>query len=204
MKGIEVRVYDATTDEQIGVFDSIDAASYEYEVSANAIKNSILGKTKSVKGLYFKSEDEINTPKNHYKVRMYDAQTNQLLHTFNTLSEASDATCISKGTIWKNLVGLQKTVCKRQYIFRSDGIEYKPKHIEPYIQKGKSKDWLKKAVDVYSIESDEVIGTFDSISEAAKFIGCKASNITANIKGGLKYKHQGTIYKKYYCKYHNE
>ncbi|MBD5225808.1 MAG: hypothetical protein HDS68_07600 [Bacteroidales bacterium] len=31
--GIEVKVYDATTNEQIGVFDSVAAASYEYEVS---------------------------------------------------------------------------------------------------------------------------------------------------------------------------
>ena len=33
MKGIEVRVYDATTDELIGVFDSVAIASDEYGVS---------------------------------------------------------------------------------------------------------------------------------------------------------------------------
>lgn len=33
MKGIEVRVYDATTDELIGVFDSVTIASDEYGVS---------------------------------------------------------------------------------------------------------------------------------------------------------------------------
>ncbi|WP_423805868.1 NUMOD1 domain-containing DNA-binding protein [Phocaeicola sartorii] len=42
---------------------------------------------------------------------------------------------------------------------------------------------------MYSVETDEVIGSFDSITEAAKFIGCKASNITANINGCWKYKH---------------
>lgn len=31
--GIEVKVFDATTKEQIGVFDSVATASYEYEVS---------------------------------------------------------------------------------------------------------------------------------------------------------------------------
>ena len=33
MKGIEVKVYDATTDELIGVFDSVAIASDEYGVS---------------------------------------------------------------------------------------------------------------------------------------------------------------------------
>ncbi len=31
--GIEVKVYDATTDELIGEFDSVANAAYEYEVS---------------------------------------------------------------------------------------------------------------------------------------------------------------------------
>ncbi|MBD5225809.1 MAG: hypothetical protein HDS68_07605 [Bacteroidales bacterium] len=51
------------------------------------------------------------------------------------------------------------------------------------------KDWLRKAVDVYSVETDDILGTFDSVTEAAKFIGCKASNVTANLKGNWKYKH---------------
>lgn len=200
--GIEVKVYDASTDELIGVFDSISTASYEYEVSPTAIKNSILGKTKSVKGLYFRSDDVINTPKNHYEVRMYDAQTNQLLHTFSSLQEASNVTKIPKGCIWKNLTGLQKTVNKKQYIFRCDAIEYKPNNPEPYIQKGVSKP--RKAVDVFDVETDELLGTFQSQTAAANFIGCKSSAVCINIKGNLKHKHQGTIYKKYYCKYHYE
>lgn len=204
MNGIEVKVYYASTDELIGEFDTIDAASYEYEVSAKAIKNSILGKTKSIKGLYFRSDDLVNVPKNHYEVKMYEADTNRLLHTFSSLAEASRVTGYPASVIWKNLTGYQKTVDKRQYIFRSEGVEYKPKHPEPYIQKGQSKNWLKKAVDVYSVEEDELLGTFESVTAAANFIGCKSSAVTVNCKSRLKYKHQGTIYKKYYCKYHNE
>ena len=55
--GIEVKVYDASNDELIGVFDTIQLASYEYEVSPKAIKDCIEGKRKSVKGLYFRSDD---------------------------------------------------------------------------------------------------------------------------------------------------
>lgn len=111
--GIEVKVYDASTDELIGEFDTIDAASYEYEVSAKAIKNSILGKTKSIKGLYFRSDDLVNVPKNHYEVRMYEADTNRLLHTFSSLAETSRVTGYPASVIWKNLTGYQKTVDKR-------------------------------------------------------------------------------------------
>ena len=100
--------------------------------------------------------------------------------------------------------GYQKTVDKKQYIFRSDGVEFKPNHPEPYIQKGQSKNWLKKAVDVFEVGTDELLGTFESVTAAANFIGCKTSNVTQNCKSRLKYKHQATIYKKYYCKYHYE
>ena len=204
MKGVEVKVYDADTNELIGEFDTIQLASYEYEVSPKAIKDCILGFRDSVKGLYFRSEDQVNVPKNHYEVRQYDAKTNQLINTFSSLSEASRATGYTRGTIWKNLAGLQKTVDKKQYIFRSDAIEYSPANPEPYIQKGMKKEQIRKAVDVYSVETDDLVGSFDSLTDAANFIGCKVSNITANLKGNLKYKHQRTIYKKYYCKYHNE
>ena len=203
MKGIEVRVYDANTDELLGVFDTIQITAYEYEVSPNTIKDCILGFRESVKG-FFRSDYEVNIPKNHYEVRQYDAKTNVLINTFSSLAEASNATGYSRGTIWKNLTGLQKTVDNKQYIFRSDAIEFNPTHLEPYIQKGRKKDWLKKAVDVFDIETDELLGTFESVTEAANFIGCKPSTVTLNLKSKLKYKHQGTIYKKYYCKYHDE
>lgn len=199
---IEVKVYDSNTDELIGVYDSINIASYECEVSANAIKNSILGKTTSIKGMYFRSEDKINQPKNHYKIDMYDAKTGELLNTFDYLEQAANETGISKVNIWRNLKGIQKTVCKKQYIFKSDGLEYKPKHPEPYIQKGVSKECNKKAVDVYSCETNELLGTFDSVTKAAEFIGCKAGQVSMSLRNKPKRKQYGTIYKKYYCKYH--
>lgn len=202
--GIEVKVYDASTDELLGVFDTIQLASYEYEVSPNAIKDCILGFRESVKGYYFRSDDQVNVPKNHYEVRQYDAKTNRLINTFSSLAEASRATGYRASTIRNNLTGYLKTVDKKQYIFRSDAIEFNPANPDPYIQKGRKKEWLRKAVDVFDANTDELLGTFETVTEAANFIGCNASTVTINIKSKLKYKHQGTIYKKYYCKYHYE
>ena len=201
---IEVKVYDATTNEQIGVFDSTSIAAYEFDVSRETVRKS--NKGIPIKGnIYFRYGKSDREYTNKAKaVIWYDAKTDAILGRFNSAVEASNKTGIPLSTIRNNCRGITKTVCKKKYYFRSPEIEFKPIHPEPYIQKGKSKDWLKKAVDVYSVETDEVIDSFDSITEAAKFIGCKASNITANINGSWKYKHQGTIYKKYYCKYHNE
>lgn len=205
MKGIEVKMYDAKTGELLQVYDSIAIAAYEEGISAKAIQNNLKGITKQTKeGYIFKSDQEVGLPKNHYKVRMYDANTNELLDTFSSLSEASEVTGYNRSVIWKNLIGMQKTVDKKQYIFRSDGLEYKPEHPEPYIQKGRSKDWLKKAVDVYDIETDELLKECDSVTEAANFIGVDSGRIVSHLKYKPKYKHQPTIHKKYYCKYHNE
>lgn len=202
--GIEVKVYDATTNEQIGVFDSVAAASYEYEVSQETIRKSNKGIPISG-NIYFRYGEANREYTNKAKqVIWYDAQTDAVLGKFNSSLEASQVTGIPVSTIRNNLYGRSKSVCKKKYYFRSPAIEYNPKNPEPYIQKGMRKDWLRKAVDVYSVETDEIIGTFDSVTEAAKFIGCKTSNVTANLKGNWKYKHQGTIYKKYYCKYHDE
>lgn len=202
---IEVKMYDALTGELIQVYDSITTASYEEDISVKAIVNNLKGITKQTKqGYVFKTDQEVGKPLNHYEVRMYDVTTNKLLQTFDCLERAAEVTGINKSTIWKNLRGIQKTVCNRKYYFRSNSIEYKPKHPEPYIQKGKSKNWLKKPIDVYDAITDELIKTFDSITEASKFIGCKTGTIGNNLKGGLVHKHQRTIYKKYYCKYHYE
>lgn len=201
--GIEVKVYNASTDELIQVFDSVACASYELEVSKETIRKS--NKGIPIKGnIYFRygklDRDYTNKAK---QVVWYDANTDEILGTFNSALEASYVTNIPVPSIRNNCKGVTKTVCKKQYYFRSPQIEFKPIHPEPYIQKGISKEHLKKAVDVFDLDGD-LVGTFDSVTEAANFIGCKASNITSNIRRIPKKKHQRTIYKKYYCKYHNE
>lgn len=201
--GIEVKMYDAATNELISIFDSISAASYEYDISVSAIKRNLQGKTKSTKGYIFRSDKLPNKPYKHYIIRMYDVATDKWIKVFDCLEQAANETGISKSTIWKNLTGLQKTVCKKQYYFRSDDIEYKPKNPEPYIQKGKPKQQLRGKVDVFDAD-DELVGTFDSLTAAAQFIGCKPSQVTYNIKASLKYKERGLIYKKYYCKLHRQ
>lgn len=204
MKGIEVKVYDATTDELIGEFDSVAIASDEYGVSQETIRRSNKGIPISG-NIYFRYGETNRKYTNKAKsVIWYDAKTGVILGRFNSALEAHQETGIPLSTIRGNCRGVTKTVCKKKYYFRSPEIEFKPIHPEPYIQKGRSKDWLKKAVDVYSVESDNVIGSFGSITEAAKYIGCNPSTVSTNIGNRLKYKHQGTIYKKYYCKYHNE
>ncbi len=202
--GIEVKVYDATTDELIGEFDSVANAAYEYEVSQETIRKS--NKGIPIKGnIYFRYGKQDREYTNKAKqIIWYDAQTDQVLGRFNSALEASAKTGIPVPTIRNNCKGVTKTVWKKKYYFRSPSIEFAPKNPEPYIQKGMSKDWLKKAVDVYDVNTDELLGEFDSVTAAAKFIGCKSSNVTGNLRDIPKYKHQRTIYKKYYCKYHNE
>lgn len=204
MKGKEILIYDAQTDELIGQFDSVSAASYEYEVSDETINKSCKGLP--IKGDYYFREGKCDVAYTNQKrkVYQYDAKTGLLLNEFESALEAHQKTGIPVSTIRNNCRGVTKTVCKKQYIFRSPDIEYKPIHPEPYIQKGKPKPKLQKAVDVFSIETDELLGTFDSLSAAAQFIGCKPSNISTNINDIPKRKTQRTIYKKYYCRLHNE
>ncbi len=201
---IEVKVYDATTDELIGTFDSTSVAAYEYEVSRETIRKS--NKGIPIKGnIYFRYGEADREYTNKAKsVIWYDAKTDAILGRFNSAVEASNKTGIPVSTIRNNCSGVTKTVCKKKYYFRSPEIEFKPIHPEPYIQKGKSKDWLKKAVDVYSVETDELIGTFDSFSAAAKFIGCSPNRVSSNVNYIPSRKKQSTIFKKYYCKLHNE
>ena len=196
----EVKVYDATTDELIGTFDAIKFAAYECEVSEVMIRRVLNGEIKSAKGMYFTSD----TPKNfkHYKVYQYDAKSGELINTFSCLEEAARETGIHKATIRNNLVGNTKTVNKKQFIFKCDELEYKPKNPEPYIQKGVSRDENKKSVDVFDCMTNELIGTFKSVGEAADFIGCNSARVSQSLRIKPKNKSYGTIYKKYYCKYH--
>lgn len=199
----EVKAIDKATNEVVQVFDSITNAAYEFDLDYQTVKKSIQGK--NIKGdVYFISEGEHPFTNRKTKVYWYDNRTNELLGVFDSALEASQKTGIPASTIRNNLAGRAKTVWKKQYRFTSPDIEYKPEHPEPYIQKGMSKNWLKKAVDVYDAETDEILKECDSVTEAAKFIGCKTGNVTSHLKYKPKYKHQVTIYKKYYCKYHNE
>lgn len=201
---IEVKVYDATTNEQIGVFDSTSIAAYEFDVSRETIRKS--NKGIPIRGnIYFRYGESDREYTNKAKaVIWYDAKTDAILGRFNSAVEASNKTGISLSTIRNNCRGVTKTVCKKKYYFRSPEIEFKPIHPEPYIQKGKPKPELCKAVDVFSIETDELLGTFNSLSAAAEFIGCSPNRVSSNINYIPSRKRQSTIFKKYYCKYHNE
>lgn len=201
---IEVKVYDATTDELIGTFDSTSVAAYEYEVSRETIRKS--NKGIPIKGnIYFRYGEADREYTNKAKsVIWYDAKTDAILGRFNSAVEASNKTGIPLSTIRNNCRGITKTVCKKKYYFRSPEIDFKPIHPEPYIQKGKPKPELQKAVDVFSIDTDELIGTFDSFSAAAKFIGCSPNRVSSNVNYIPSRKKQSTIFKKYYCKLHNE
>lgn len=201
---IEVKVYDATTNEQIGVFDSTSIAAYEFDVSRETIRKS--NKGIPIKGnIYFRYGESDREYTNKAKaVIWYDAKTDAILGRFNSALEASNKTGIAVSTIRNNCRGITKTVCKKQYYFRSPEIEFKPIHPEPYIQKGKPKPELQKAVDVFNIETDELLGTFNSLSAAAEFIGCSPNRVSSNINYIPSRKRQSTIFKKYYCKYHNE
>lgn len=203
MKGREVKAYDKATNELVGVFDSATNAAYEFDIDYQTVKRSIQGK--DIKGdVYFISEDESPFTNRKTKVYWYDNKTNELLGVFDSALEASQKTGIPASTIRNNLYGRTKTAAKKQYYFRSPIVEFKPEHPEPYIQKGKSKDWLKKGVDVYDVETDELLKECDSVTEAANFIGVDSGRIVSHLKYKPKYKHQPTIHKKYYCKYHNE
>lgn len=201
---IEVKVFDATTNEQIGVFDSTSIAAYEFDVSRETIRKS--NKGIPIKGnIYFRYGESDREYTNKAKaVIWYNAKTDAILGRFNSAVEASNKTGIPLSTIRNNCRGITKTVCKKQYYFRSPEIEFKPIHPEPYIQKGKPKPELQKAVDVFSIETDELLGTFNSLSAAAEFIGCSPNRVSSNINYIPSRKRQSTIFKKYYCKYHNE
>lgn len=201
---IEVKVYDATTNEQIGVFDSTSIAAYEFDVSRETIRKS--NKGIPIKGnIYFRYGEADREYTNKAKaIVWYDAKTDAILGRFNSAVEASNKTGIPLSTIRNNCRGITKTVCKKKYYFRSPEIEFKPIHPEPYIQKGKPKPELQKAVDVFSIDTDELIGTFDSFSAAAKFIGCSPNRVSSNVNYIPSRKKQSTIFKKYYCKLHNE
>lgn len=201
---IEVKVYDATTNEQIGVFDSASIAAYEFDVSRETIRKS--NKGIPIKGnIYFRYGESDREYTNKAKaIVWYDAKTDAILGRFNSAVEASNKTGIPLSTIRNNCRGITKTVCKKKYYFRSPEIEFKPIHPEPYIQKGKPKPELQKSVDVFTIDTDELIGTFDSFSAAAKFIGCSPNRVSSNVNYIPSRKKQSTIFKKYYCKLHNE
>ncbi len=199
----EVKAIDKATNEVVSVFDSITVAAYEYDIDVETVRKSIQGR--EIRGdVYFTSEGEHPFTNRKTKVFWYDNKSGSLLGTFDSALEASQKTGIPVSTIRNNLKGRTKTVWKKQYRFTSPDVEYKPEHPEPYIQKGRSKDWLKKAVDVYDAETDELLKECDSATEAANFIGCKTGNITSHLKYKPKIKHRPTIYKKYYCEYHNE
>lgn len=203
MKGREVKAYDKATNELVGVFDSIANAAYEFDISEETIRKNLLGS--NIRGdVYFVSEREHPFTNRKTKVYWYENDTNKLLGVFDSALEASQKTGIPVATIRNNLCGRAKTVWKKQYRFTSPQIEFKPEHPEPYIQKGMSKDWLKKAIDVYDAETDELLKECESLTEAANFIGVKTGRVASHLKYIPKYKHQPTIHKKYYCKYHNE
>lgn len=130
---IEVKVYDATTDELIGTFDSTSVAAYEYEVSRETIRKS--NKGIPIKGnIYFRYGEVDREYTNKAKsVIWYDAKTNAILGRFNSAVEASNKTGIPLSTIRNNCRGITKTVCKKKYYFRSPEIDFKPIHPEPYI-----------------------------------------------------------------------
>lgn len=203
MKGREVKAIDKATGEVVGIFDSATNAAYEFDIDYQTVKRSIQGK--DIKGdVYFVSEGDSPFTNRKTKVYWYDNKTNELLGVFDSALEASKQSGIPAATIRGNLYGRTKTVAKKQYYFRSPTVEFKPEHPEPYIQKGKSKDWLKKAVDVYDAETDELLKECDSVTDAANFIGVDSGRIVSHLKYKPKYKHQPTIHKKYYCKYHYE
>lgn len=198
MKGIEVKVYDATTDEQIGIFDSIAIAADEYDVSRGTIMRS--NKGIPIKGnIYFRYKGYTKKAKT---IIQYDTKTNIILNRFNSALEASNKTGIPKSTILNNCRGINKTVCKKKYYFRSPDIEYKPINPEPYIQKGVRKGGI--AVEVYNNDSGELVGVYNSMNEAADAIGVKSSQIYSSIHYKPTIKPKSLIKKKYYCKLHYE
>lgn len=202
MKGIEVKVYDATTDEQIGVFDSIATAAYEYDVSRGTIIRSNKG-IPIRNNIYFRCEKSDRGYTNKAKVVIqYDAKTNTMINRFNSALEASKKTGISVSVIRNNCRGVTKTVCKKKYYFRSPDIEYKPINPEHYIQRGVRKGGI--AVEVYNNDSGELVGVYNSMNEAADAIGVKSSQIYSSIHYKPTIKPKSLIKKKYYCKLHYE
>lgn len=198
-----VKVYDKATNELINEFDSIEAVAYEYDLGRETIRKSINGI--NIKGdVYFRSEGDTPFTNRKTRVYWYDNNTNRLLGVYDSALEASQKTGIPVATIRNNLSGKTKTVWKKKYYFRSPQVEFNPKNPEPYIQKGKPKKWLQKAVDVYDAETDELLKECESLTEAANFIGVKSGRVASHLSYIPKIKHQPTIHKKYYCKYHNE
>lgn len=201
--GREVKAIDKATNEVVQVFDSIVNAAYEFDIDEETVRKSIQGR--EIRGdVYFVSEGESPFTNRKTKVYWYDNKTGLLLGIFDSALEASQETGIPVSTIRNNLAGRAKTVWKKQYRFTSPQVEFKPEHPEPYIQKGKPKEWLWKAVDVYDAKTDELLKECASLTEAAKFIGCNTGRITSHLKYKPKIKHLTTIYNKYYCKYHDE
>lgn len=64
---------------------------------------------------------------NSIPVDQYDAKTGRWLATYLSITEASLLTGYSVATISKAIRGDLRTVDKKQYIFRSPKVEYKPK-----------------------------------------------------------------------------
>lgn len=197
-----VKVYDKATNELINEFDSIEAVAYEYDLGRETVRKSIKGI--NIRGdVYFRCEGESPFTNRKTKVYWYDKNTNQLLGVFDSALQASQKTGIPVATIRNNLCGRAKTVWKK-YRFESPQVEFKPKNPEPYIQKGQPKKWLYKPIDVYDATTNEVLKECESLTEAANFIGCTTARVATHLAYIPTRKKQPTIYKKYYCKYHNE
>lgn len=96
---IEVKVYDATTNEQIGVFDSASIAAYEFDVSRDTVRKS--NKGIPIRGnIYFRYGEIDRAYTNKAKsVIWYDAKTDAILGRFNSTLEASNKTGIPVSTI---------------------------------------------------------------------------------------------------------
>ncbi len=103
------------------------------------------------------------------KVNMIDPETNKAIKTFNSVSEASDATGISRGSISNACTGIRKTA--GGYIWR-------------YID-GKTDRRRKTAKTVYmiSMSTNKVLRQFASVRDAAKEMGFYEGTIRKTCMG---------------------
>lgn len=128
---------------------------------------------------------------NSIPVDQYDAKTGRWLATYLSITEASLLTGYSVATISKAIRGDLRTEDKKQYIFRSPKVEYKPK------PKSNMANYKGKPVKLYE-ENGAFVGRFDNCKEAARYIGVSSPQITYNLQ-----KKTDLIKKRYYLKYAN-
>lgn len=125
------------------------------------------------------------------KVDMYEAQTGKLIKSYPSIKEAAADTGIYKSCISNNIRGRRRTVCKKQYYFRSEQVEYQ----------GKPKSDMHnfKGFPIKAYCDGAYIGTFQSSKEAAETLNISRALISYCLNGKIR-----RAKKKYYFRFVNE